>query len=118
MAGIIAIFGINNMKLLSHMDQISEHINSSNHKIQYHDQMSKMVVNLCSKIYKNNETFSWHLTHIQNLLLMIISDTPENNLFNVFRKSDMRKLRTSSVKSLSTLFSCSMCVLYNRVNSD
>ena len=48
MAGIIVIFFPNDTKLSSHMDQISEHLNASNHKIHPQDQMRKMVVNLGS----------------------------------------------------------------------
>ena len=48
---------------------------------------------------------------------MSIVDTPEKYLSNVDRKYDMRKIRTSSVKLSSTLFSCSMLRGYNRVNN-
>ena len=81
------------------MSQISEHINSSNHKIYSYDQMSKM---------RKQEQLSIEF------LLMIFVDTPENYLSNVDHKLDMRKVRTSSVKSLSTLFSCSIHVMYNK----
>ena len=50
MAGIIVIFLINDMKLSSYTDQISEHINSSNQKDHYHDQMVKMIVSLLLKL--------------------------------------------------------------------
>ena len=43
---------------------------------------------------------------------MIINDTPENYLSNVDRKSEMRKVRTYSVKLSSSSFSCSMCAIY------
>ena len=49
---------------------------------------------------------------------MSIVDTPEKDLSYVDRKSDMRKVRTYSVNSPSTLFSCSMCEMYNRDNID
>ena len=45
-------------------------------------------------------------------------DTPENDLSNVDDKYDMRKVRTSSVNSSSTLFSCSIRAIYNRVHCD
>ena len=48
----------NNKKLSSHMDQISEHINYSNHKINSHDQMIKMIVNLDIKKGENNDNSS------------------------------------------------------------
>ena len=48
---------------------------------------------------------------------MSIVDNPENDLSNVDDKSYMRKVRTSSVKSSSTRFLCSIHAIYNRVNS-
>ena len=47
MSGII-FFLIGSNKLSSNMAHISEHINSSNHKISSYDQMSKMIVDLGS----------------------------------------------------------------------
>ena len=110
-------FFLNDNKLSSRMAQISEHINSSNHKIYSHDQMSKMVVNLGSKKCENRNTYPLQLTHIQNSSLMIIVDIPEKNLSNVDPKSDMIKVCTSSVKSSSTFF-CIICEMHNRVNCD
>ena len=55
---------------------------------------------------------------LQNSLLMSIVDTPEKYLSKVDRKADMKKVRTSSVKSSSTLSSCSIRAMYNRVNID
>ena len=49
---------------------------------------------------------------------MSIVDTPEKDSAKFHWKSDMRKVRTSSVNSTSTLFSCSICAMYNRVNCD
>ena len=49
---------------------------------------------------------------------MIIFDTPEKDLSNFDGKFDIRKICTSSVKSSSTLFSCSVRAIYNRVNRD
>ena len=51
MTGIIVISVTNYMKLSLHMYQISEHINSSNHKIHSYGQLSKMVVSLASNKY-------------------------------------------------------------------
>ena len=76
------------------MDQISEHINSSNNKIHSYDQMRKMVVNLGSKKGKNNYKSSPKLTCLQNSLLMSIVDTPEKDLSNFEGKYYMRKVRT------------------------
>ena len=76
------------------MDQISEHINSSNNKIHSYDQMRKMVVNLGSKKGKNNYNSSPKLTCLQNSLLMSIVDTPEKDLSNFEGKYYMRKVRT------------------------
>ena len=44
MAGIIIIFVLDNKTLSLHMSQISEHINSSNHKIHSYDQMRKKML--------------------------------------------------------------------------
>ena len=48
--------------------------------------------------------------------MMSIFDTLEYYLSNIDRKSDMRKVRTSSVKSSSILFSCLICTMYNIVH--
>ena len=80
------------------MAHISEHINSSNHKIHSYVQMRKMIVNLGSNKGKNNESSYCQLTHLHNSLLISIIDTSENYLSNVDRKYDMRKVHTSSVK--------------------
>ena len=47
------------------------------------------------------------------MLLIGIVETPEKGVSNVDRKLDKRKLRTSLIKSSSTLFSCSISALYN-----
>ena len=65
MAGIILFFVINDKKLLSHMYQISEHINSSNYKINSYDQMGKMIVNLSNNKCENNNKFIGRLNNIQ-----------------------------------------------------
>ena len=56
MAGIIVILFLNDKKLSSHMDQTSEYINSSNHKIHSYYKMRKMIVNLGIKKYKDKKT--------------------------------------------------------------
>ena len=45
-------------------------------------------------------------------------DTPEQDLSNFEGIEMTRKVRTYSVNSSSTLFSCSVCSIYNRVNLD
>ena len=57
----------------------------------------EIIVDLGSKTDNNNNNSSPKLTCLHNSLLIIIVDTPENNLSNVDRKSDIRKIRTSSV---------------------
>ena len=52
------------------------------------------------------------LTHIHNALLMSIVD----NHKNFEGKYDRSKVRTSSVNLSSTLFSCSIHAMYNRLN--
>ena len=59
------------------MAQISEFRNSSNHKIDFCDQMRKMTINLGSNNGKNNDNSSLQLTCLQNSLPMSIVDTPE-----------------------------------------
>ena len=116
MACFIVIFFLNYNKLSSHMDQISDHINSSNHKICSYDKMRRIIVNLGSKQCKNNNNFTCQLNHLQNSLLISISDTPEKDISNVHMKLDKRTIRTSSIKSLSTLLSCLICAMCNRVH--
>ena len=52
----LLFFVINDKKLSSSMAQISEHINSSNHKIHSYDQVGKMIVNLSNKKTKTRTT--------------------------------------------------------------
>ena len=60
------------------MDQISEHINYSNNKNHSCDQMRKMIVNLDSKKGKNKDNSSTQITCLENFLLVIIVNKPEN----------------------------------------
>ena len=76
MAGIIVIFVLNDKKLSSHMAQINEHVNSSNHIIHSYDQMSKIIVNLGSKKYENRNDPTCQLYHLQNLSLLSIVNNP------------------------------------------
>ena len=66
------------MKLSSHMYQISEHINFSNHKIHSHDQMGKLILNLSNKKCEENNKSTGHINNVQKLLLMSIVGTPKN----------------------------------------
>ena len=56
MAGTIVIFFLNDKKLSSNMNQISEYINDSNQNIHSYDKMNKIIVNLGSKKYKTKKT--------------------------------------------------------------
>ena len=47
---------------------------------------------------------------------MSIVDTPEKDESNDHGKLEMRKVRTSSINSLSKLFSCSIRAMYNKVH--
>ena len=47
---------------------------------------------------------------------MSIIDTPEKVVSNVDSKLDKRKIRTSSIKSSSALFSCSIRAMFNRLH--
>ena len=98
------------------MAQISKHINYSNCKIHSYDQNNKMIVSLGSNKCENNNNSIFLISHLYNVLLMSIVATHEKDESNVDRKSDMRKVCTSSVKSSSTLFYCSLSEMYNRVN--
>ena len=80
-------------------------IRSTNHKTHSYDQMSKMIVNLGSKNFYNNDNWYPQLSRLQNSLLMSIVDTPEKGLSNVEGKYDTRKVCTSSVKSSQFYFS-------------
>ena len=78
--------------------------------------MIKIIVNLGSKKGENNKKSSTQITRLYNSLRMSIVDNPEKDLSSVDRKSDTRKVSTSSVNSSSTLFYCSIHAMYNRVN--
>ena len=79
------------------MARISEHINSSNNRINYYDQIIKMIVNLGSKKFENNNNSTCQINHLQNLLLMSIVDTPEKDVSNIDRELDKRKVCISSI---------------------
>ena len=79
------------------MAQVSEHINYSNHKMHYHDQMGKMIVNLSHIKFENNKNSTGHLNNIHKLLLMSIIGTPENKVSNFDRKVDNKKISTSLI---------------------
>ena len=75
----LLFFILKDNKLSSHIYQISEHINSSNNKVQYYYKMSKMIVHFGSKKGKNYDNSSPQITHLHNSLLMSIVDTPEKD---------------------------------------
>ena len=85
MVSIIVIFCSQWQEFSSHMDQLSEHINSSNQKIHSYDQIIKIILNLGSKKFENNDTSTFQLTHIQNSSLMIINHTPEK-YFSLYKR--------------------------------
>ena len=109
-------FLLNDKKLSSHMAWISEHINLSNQKIHSYDQMRKIIVNLIIKKYEDNNNSTCQLNHLHNSLLVSIVDTPEKDVSKFYRKIYKRKIRTPSIKSSSTLFSCSIRAMYNIVD--
>ena len=76
------------------------------------------MVNLGRMKGKKTGTNSCKLTHLQNLLLMIIVNTYKQDLSNFDWKYELRKVRASSVKSSSTLLFCSICEMSNRINRD
>ena len=98
------------------MDQISNHINSSNHRIHIYDIMIKKYCYLVSKKGKDNYNYSFQLTSLHNSLLMSVFNFIEKDLSNADGKSDVRKLYKSLAKSSSSLFSCSVHTIYNIVN--
>ena len=100
----------------SHTDQISEHMNLSNHKIHSHNKMREIIVNLGGKKFENNNNSICQLSCLQNSLLMSIVNSSEKDLWNAYRKSNMRRVQKSSVKSSSTLFSFSILAMYNIVH--
>ena len=78
--------------------------------------MDKIIFNLSNNTCENNNNSTGHINHIQNTLLMIIVDIPKKYVSNFDRKLDHRKVRTSPIKSSSTLFSCSIRAMYNGVH--
>ena len=61
------------------MAQINKHINSSNCKIYSYDQKNKMIVNLGSNKCENNNNYTFPLSRLHNVLLMIIFVTYEKD---------------------------------------
>ena len=112
----LLFFVLGDKTFLSHMTQISEHINSSNHKIHSYDKMIKIIVNLGNDKCENNNNSTCQLRSLQNSVLIVIVDTTEKYLLNVYQKPDTTKLSISSIKSSSTLFSCSICAMHNIVH--
>ena len=67
------------------MDQGSEKVSSSKFRIHSYDQMRKLIVNLGSNKFKDNNNSTCQLNHFQHLLLMSIVNTPEKDLSNFDR---------------------------------
>ena len=78
--------------------------------------MGEMIFNLGDKKCENNNNSTGHINHFQKLLLKSIVNTPKKYVSNFDKKLDMRKVLTSSINSSSTLFSCSICAMYNIVH--
>ena len=77
------------------MDQISQHINSSNNKSYSLDKIIKTIVNLGSKKREDKNSSTCQLNHLKNLLTIIIVDIPEKNVSKLDRKIDKSKICTS-----------------------
>ena len=69
MTGMIVIFLIKDTKLTSHIDKISEHINSLNEKNHSHVPMGKMIVNLINKKCKKHNNSTGHFNNIQRFFI-------------------------------------------------
>ena len=80
--------------------------------------MREIIVNLGRNKGDKNDNSSPQIYRLHNSLLISIVGNPEKYLSNVVGKADTSKVRTSSVKSYSTLFSWSACEMYNRVHHD
>ena len=106
MAGVVDFFILNSKILSTHLDQISHHINSTNHNIYSYDQISKIIINLGKKKGDNNDKSSPKLTDLQNYLSMIIFGTPKNDVYQAKRNELTRKMCTYYVNSSSSLFLC------------
>ena len=76
--------------------------------------MGKMIVTLSNNKCENNNNSTGNLNHIQNLLLMSIVDIPEKDVSNFDSKLDKIKVRTSSIKSSSTIIYCSIRAIHNK----
>ena len=82
----LLFFILNEKTLSQHMDQISEHINSSNKFFYSHDQTRKMIVNWGSNIWKNNNNSTCQLSRLHNLSLVSIVDTWKRIYQNFIQK--------------------------------
>ena len=61
----LLFFVLTDKKLSSHTDQISEHMNLSNHKIHSHNKMRDIIVNLGGKKFENNNSSTFQLYRIR-----------------------------------------------------
>ena len=78
-AGVID-FLLNDIILSSHMKQLSQHINSTNHQICSSDNIVHMIVDLFHMKGARNYDSSTKLTGEHNTFLMRNFDIPENYL--------------------------------------
>ena len=75
--------------------------------------MGKIIVTLGINKWEDNNNGTCQLNHPQNLLLISIVDTPKKDISTIDRKSEKRKIRTSSVESSPALFYSSIWAMYN-----
>ena len=73
----LCYFFLNDKKITSHKAQISQHIFSTNHKINSYNQMIKIIVTLGSKRGDNNDNSYLQISFPHNSLIMSIFDTIE-----------------------------------------
>ena len=80
MAGVIAFYIRNNKRLSQHIDQISQRISSTNHRINSYYKTSTIIVYLVNKKGNINDESSPKLTLLGNDLLMRIVETTEKGV--------------------------------------
>ena len=80
MAGISFIFCSQGQEIIITYGSVSEHINSSNHKIISFDKMSKIIVKLGSEKCETNKNNTCQLICLYNSLILSIDNTPEKDV--------------------------------------
>ena len=73
---LLLIFILNENRLSSHMNHLSQHIISSNYNINTFDRMGKMIVGLYDEKGSSDNDYSPKCMDLKNKLLMIIVDSP------------------------------------------